>query len=492
MTCGGVAALADPATAAPSATLVVSEAYGGGNSGATVKNDFVELGNAGSSAADLTGYSVQYLSASPGPTTTWQVSSLSGSVPADGRFLIAEAAGAGGTDPLPTPDATGSINLSGTAGTVALVHSTTALTCKTAGDCAAVSDIADLVGWGGAAVHEGTAAPATTNTTSVQRAATLAPAKQLSIATYNVENLAPTDPQPKFDALAHGVVTNLATPDIVALEEIQDNDGTVDDGVVAADQTLTKLTAAIVAAGGPRYEWREIDPVNDQDGGQPGGNIRVAYLFNPSRVKFVDIGSSKVNRSTTGTQVKVVDGRAQVTLSPGRIDPSNPVWTTSRKPLVGMFRFRGENVFVVANHFDSKSGDQSADGRFQYPAQTSAVQRAGQALVVHNFVQQLRAADTHARVVVVGDLNDYQFSPVLQVLTTGTADASGAAILTDLITTLPLDQQYTYVFNGVSEVLDHILVAPGLGGVRYQVVHVNSEYHDQVSDHDPQVVDITP
>ena len=57
---------------------------------------------------------------------------------------------------------------------------------------------------------------------------------------------------------------------------------------------------------------------------------------------------------------------------------------------------------------------------------------------------------------------------------------------------MPVDQRYTYVFNGVSQVLDHILVTPAITGVRYQVVHVNSEYHDQVSDHDPQVVELTP
>ncbi len=76
--------------------------------------------------------------------------------------------------------------------------------------------------------------------------------KQLSVATYNVENLAPTDPASKFDALAHGVVTNLDSPDVIAVEEIQDNDGATDDGVVAADQTIDKLTSAISTAGGPR------------------------------------------------------------------------------------------------------------------------------------------------------------------------------------------------------------------------------------------------
>ncbi|MEO7058717.1 MAG: lamin tail domain-containing protein, partial [Lapillicoccus sp.] len=97
---------------------------------------------------------------------------------------------------------------------------------------------------------------------------------QLAIATYNVENLAPADPQSKYDALGAGVVTHLASPDVIAVEEIQDNSGATDDGVVAADATIAKLTAAISAAGGPAYSSASIDPVNDADGGQPGGNIR--------------------------------------------------------------------------------------------------------------------------------------------------------------------------------------------------------------------------
>ncbi len=107
---------------------------------------------------------------------------------------------------------------------------------------------------------------------------------ELAVATYNVENLAPTTPQAKFDRLAKALVHNLSSPDVVALEEVQDDNGAKDNGVVTAGETLTKLTDAIKAAGGPAYEWRQIDPVNDQDGGQPGGNIRVAFLFNPDRV----------------------------------------------------------------------------------------------------------------------------------------------------------------------------------------------------------------
>jgi predicted extracellular nuclease len=185
-------------------------------------------------------------------------------------------------------------------------------------------------------------------------------------------------------------------------------------------------------------------------------------------------------------------GEPALTLSPGRIDPTNPVWTSSRKPLVGEFRFGGRPVFVLANHFNSKGGDQSADGRFQYPQQSSATQRAGQAHLVHDFVSSLLAVDKKADVIVVGDLNDFQFSPTLSVLRTGNADGTGTASLTDLINTLPVDERYTYVFNGVSQVLDHILVGTAVSGVQYQVVHVNTEYTNQVSDHDPQVVRVTP
>lgn len=311
---------------------------------------------------------------------------------------------------------------------------------------------------------------------------------QLATATYNVENLAPDDPASKFTRLAKGITRNLARPDVIALEEVQDNSGATDDGVTAADKTLGKLSDAIVAEGGPRYHWREVEPVNDADGGQPGGNIRSAFLFNPKRVSFLDHGGDHVNRSTTPTRVVRRHGRARVSLSPGRIAPKSPAWKDSRKPLVGVFRFHHHKVAVVANHFDSKLGDQNAEGRYQYPEQSSQSQRIKQAQLVHSFVAKLRRADRHAKVVVLGDLNDYQFSPALRMLKTGRARRHRHPILTDLINRLPVDQRYTYVYNGISQVLDHILISGDTRRAQYQVVHVNAEYHDQVSDHDPQVL----
>ncbi|MFB7382164.1 lamin tail domain-containing protein, partial [Kitasatospora purpeofusca] len=199
---------------------------------------------------------------------------------------------------------------------------------------------------------------------------TAAPAAgELSTATFNVENLAPSDPQAKFDGLAAAVVTNLRSPDLVALEEIQDNSGATDNGVVAADQTLAKLTAAITAAGGPAYSYRQLNPVNDQDGGQPGGNIRQVFLYRTDRgLSFTDRPGAG---STTADSVVNNGGVPALAYSPGRIDPTNTAFNASRKPLAGEFRWNGRPVFVIANHFNSKGGDQPLFGRYQQPARPS-------------------------------------------------------------------------------------------------------------------------
>ncbi|MBZ5740369.1 ExeM/NucH family extracellular endonuclease [Nocardioides mangrovi] len=139
-------ALAPAAPAgAVSTGLVISEVYGGGgNSGATYTNDFIELYNPTGAAISVDGMSVQYRSSS-GTGAASGVTALSGSVPAGGHYLVQEAAGAAGTTALPTPDATGTVAMSGTAFTVWLAQGTTALT-PTADGTAVRTGIVDLVG----------------------------------------------------------------------------------------------------------------------------------------------------------------------------------------------------------------------------------------------------------------------------------------------------------------------------------------------------------
>ena len=324
-----------------------------------------------------------------------------------------------------------------------------------------------------------TTAPSFLHAGLVQETTTLAgDASRLTVASYNVENLDPGDGAAKFEALAGQIVNHLRSPDVVALMEVQDNNGPVDDGVVDAGTTLAGLTSAIVSAGGPVYHFRQINPLNDQDGGEPGGNIRVAFLFNPTRVTFVDRPGAT---STTANTVLNVAGAPHLQYSPGRIDPANPAFLSSRKPLAAEFRFGGHSLFVIANHFNSKGGDQPLFGQFQPPALASEAQRTQQASVVAGFVQQIFAVDAAANVIVMGDLNDFQFSQPLGILK--------AAGLTTLVETLPENERYTYVFDGNSQTLDHILVSANLlsANAEYDVVHVNAEFAAQASDHDPEV-----
>ncbi|MGY1453021.1 endonuclease/exonuclease/phosphatase family protein [Streptomyces sp. SS8] len=305
---------------------------------------------------------------------------------------------------------------------------------------------------------------------------------ELAVATYNVENLHPGNDQEKFDRLARGVVDNLAAPDILALEEIQDDNGPVNDEVVSADATLARFTDAIAAAGGPRYEWRTVDPVDDADGGQPGGNIRNVFLFNPARVSFVDRPGGD---ATTAVGVERERGRAVLTHSPARVAPNDTAWEDSRKPLAGEFRFRGRTVIVVANHFASKGGDQSLHAAVQPPRRSSEVQRTAQAKVVNHFVRQVLAVERKANVVVLGDINDFEFSATTRELTAGGA-------LHSAVLSLPEDERYTYVYDGNAQVLDQTLVSPGIDRFDYDIVHVNAEFADQASDHDPQVIRFRP
>jgi hypothetical protein len=302
---------------------------------------------------------------------------------------------------------------------------------------------------------------------------------ELSVATFNVENLDPADGAAKFDALAAVVVNNLRSPDLVALEEVQDNNGPTNDATVAADQTYRALIDAIDRAGGPAYQVRQIDPVDDQDGGEPGGNIRVGFLFRTDRgLAFVDRPGGG---PTTATSVVAGPTGPALSASPGRIDPTNPAFVNSRKPLVGELTYNGRTFFVVANHFNSKGGDQPLFGRFQPPSRVSETQRHQQAGIVHDFVAGIIVADANADVVVLGDLNDFDFSETLQILK--------GSKLTILMERLPESERYSYVFEGNSQALDHVLISNHLETqpFAYDVVHVNAEFTEQVSDHDPQV-----
>jgi len=311
--------------------------------------------------------------------------------------------------------------------------------------------------------------------------------RHLTIASFNVENLSAAGPAERFTRIGEVLARRVGSPDVVALEEVQDDSGPAGkgDGVVTSRKTLDALVAGIVAAGGARYEAVWIDPVEGREGGQPGGNIRVALLLNPVRVTLVRRGDAG---PLDATEPEGLGKKLRLTLSPGRVAPRSTAFTLTegegvRRSLAVELRFRGKLLFVVVNHWSSKSDDDRAFGATQPPRSPTAPRRLAQAREIRTFTERLLAADPKARVVVLGDLNDFEHSESVRLL--------GAAPLENLVLRVPPESRYTFNFEGASQVLDHVVVSPALApGAAVEILHVNSDCADdkRVSDHDPVVV----
>ncbi len=283
----------------------------------------------------------------------------------------------------------------------------------------------------------------------------------LSIAEWNVENLDPSDP--KFDAIAKVIGTNLRSPDILALQEIQDSNGATNNGVTDSAATAAKLIATVQAATGITYAYADIAPLDGTSGGEPGGNIRPGFLYRPDRVQLTGL-----------TQVKDTD------LSNG------DAFANSRLPLVGTFRFNGEEVTLVNVHYSSKGGSTGSYGSVQPPVNGAEAARIAQAVETKKVVDARLAANPEAKIAVLGDHNEFAYNASQQVLT-------GDGSLTNLDQLLPLNERYTYTFDGNSQALDHTLASQALfDAADFDIVHVNSEFQDyvRVSDHDPSVTTI--
>lgn len=314
---------------------------------------------------------------------------------------------------------------------------------------------------------------------SLARETVTLPEGKFAMASYNVENLGGDASAARITQIASQIKNTLGAPHLISLQEVQDNNGATNNGVVAADVTLGRLAAELNAQTGRNYQYVTVNPVNNTDGGQPGGNIRQAFLYDAARVTF----SGVVGGALDAISATSVAGKIQLSLGAGRIDPTNSAFTSSRKPLVTEFSVDGQKIIVISNHFNSKGGDQPLFGPSQAPVLSSATQRLQQAQAVAGFVQSLLAIDPNANIVVAGDLNDFQFADTLAPL--------AAAGLINLTNTLAPGERYTYNFEGNLQALDHMLVSPNLmarGSLVYDVVHANAEFSDQLSDHDPTLL----
>jgi len=194
------------ATATGSANVVISQIYGGGgNSGAPLSNDYVELFNRGTSSVSIAGWSVQYASASG---SSWAKASLSGTLPAGGYYLVQLASGGSAGASLPPADATGSMNISATNGKLALVTNQTLLSCGgSSGACLPNASIRDFVGYGTADQFEGGAAPSFSNTSAGLRGA-----RGCTDTDENAADIAVGAPAPRNSGSAHTACGGGGTP----------------------------------------------------------------------------------------------------------------------------------------------------------------------------------------------------------------------------------------------------------------------------------------
>lgn len=354
------------------------------------------------------------------------------------------------------------------------------------------------------------------DTTPVQEVTSIqADARALTVATFNVENLDPTDGQARFDALAQAIAVNLGAPDILTIEEIQDSNGAgAGDGTSAtgtdASMTWEMLVAAVNRATGQSYQWVDEAPAYNAEGGQPNGNIRVGFLYNTNRVQLGDLAPDASLEERRAFTDRIGDGVRDAgdriafddSLVTGEIDAAD--WQNTRRSLLGEFRFNGNDVFVIANHLPAKGGsgefwqvDQDIDAGQPQNRDWDQRGEIGEDLwLVMNAIEQASADN---RIVAGGDFNEFYYSRPLETVTgyvdaDGIAREGGARFNNLTVTELAEAERYTYTFDGRAQAIDHVLVDQRLSAVAaYDVVHINTGYNGRggvdpsLSDHDPAV-----
>lgn len=264
----------------------------------------------------------------------------------------------------------------------------------------------------------------------------------LTVASFNMENVDPTDGAAKFNLIADSIVNNLRAPDIILAQEIQDADGAGSGTNYSGTVTANLVIQAIQDAGGPTYAYVEVAPTgNNQNGGEPNGNIRPGIFYRVDRVDYVE-GSAQ---SLTGD-----------------------AYAGTRKPLVADFVFNGQKITAIDLHSTSRLGSDPLNGSNQPPFAAGDAARTAQAQGVRDYIDQLRAADPDAHIVVGGDFNGFDFERALQLLV-----EDGA--MTNLNTLIPVEERYSYEFEGNLQQIDHLLVSsPLLDGASFDAVHINT------------------
>jgi predicted extracellular nuclease len=256
----------------------------------------------------------------------------------------------------------------------------------------------------------------------------------------------PEELETKLSKLTAAILIELELPEIIVVQEVENT------------EIAQELGDRVNAVAGTNYVATSFETSD-------GRGIEAGFLWDANRVGLLDA------YQLSGPDVEEWFGASSP--SPGR------------EPIVGVFDVHGREVTIVGNHFKSKGGDDGLFGMDQPPYRVTEVQRKGQAGVVRDFVDGILDADPSALVMVAGDLNDFQFGepgegpdhPVAIL-----EGIYGGVPLTNLVNLEKDDERFTYVYDGNSQVLDHILVSPALMDlmVAVDVLHFNASYPDSL------------
>ena len=308
---------------------------------------------------------------------------------------------------------------------------------------------------------------------------------KLTIASYNIENFSANNnghdetPEEKVDKIANSFIKEVHSPDIITLIEVQDNNGGVNDGTVDGVKSGEKLAQRIKSLGGPDYKYTEIAPVDGKDGGKPGANIRVAYLYNPKRVTL--IGKEKGGSEEAA---RFVNGHLEK--NPSRVDPTSVHFEKVRKSLAAEFEFKGERIVVIANHLKSKLGDDAIYGSNQPSVENTKAKRIEEAKILNAFIKEGLRQNPNLKFVLTGDFNDFEFSDSVKTIVGNE--------LVNLMAEHEQGDRYSYFYRGSNQSLDNVLISKNIKDkVVFSPVHINASFmeeHGRASDHDPVVVQI--
>ena len=232
---------------------------------------------------------------------------------------------------------------------------------------------------------------------------------------------------------------NLKSPQIIFLQEIQDNNGEIDDGTVSSDDTLGFLTNLLNASEYNTYSARNynfiyVSPENNQDGGAPGANIRVAIIYDT-----LSFEPETYYRIGLKEQTSAFDN--------------------SRKPLYVKIKYKETNEIyhLIAVHNKSKSGDTSPWGSVQPPVQNTLPQRIQQTTYIKSWISTNLNKEID-NIIIAGDFNDYEWSESVKVLDDNTENR----FMKNLINDISENERYSFYYSGTYHAIDHAIVSSNI------------------------------